>query len=195
MSDTTGISPFSAAFVFVETATNPGEHSVLPKSGDAHAVRRKLMEQASGEVVFAHPLAGPADLLTLIRGRDSKDLLSVLHKRIRSLSLDSHNYVARTQSHIVTSSFGKPLVRETFENVRLGAWILGTVGVPDPAQDIATYLLKDRRITVVAPVLGQFDIFIFVQADDLRSLTEVIDQKIRTLRHFISTDTRIMFTP
>jgi hypothetical protein len=193
------IQPFTGAFVFVETAAFGGSHSTLAKAANAHDVGAKLV--SSRNVVFAHPLLGPSDLLVMIRGESPADLLKVLHRDIRSHQLDEHNYVLTTQSSIITSFFGGPINADTFvQKGKTSAWVLAKVGVPDPVQDIAEMLISRWEpgrpagygVVAVVPVLGVYDVFIFLQTNTLPELLKIVEDEIRPKRHFVSTDTRLV---
>jgi DNA-binding Lrp family transcriptional regulator len=184
--------PFCGGFFYVDAATYGGEQQTAPKSANAHNVAKKLL--AHPNVIFAHPVLGADDLLVMITGATPKEFLAALHGQLRSHFSDKHDYIVRTRSHTITSYYGeKAITREAFDKPSpIEAWMLLRVGVADPAAEIAEILLKDPRVTAVAPVLGEFDLFAFVEVQSLKELRSVVDETVRGKRHILDTSTLLV---
>ncbi len=186
------VQPFCGAFVFVEAGSNAGLDSHIQRTASAYHVGEVLLEGPN--VVAAHPLIGPADLLVLLKADNPEELLQALHRQVRDHRGDNLSFVTGTHSHIITSSYGQPFTRETFEKTdKVSAWVMGTVGQSDPADFIAEHLLESSpEVKCYAPVLGVYDFFLFLQASDFSRLQHALDHTVRKLRHFIATDTRLV---
>jgi DNA-binding Lrp family transcriptional regulator len=184
--------PFCGGFFYVDAATYGGELQTAPKSANAHNVAKKLLSHPN--VIFAHPVLGSDDLLVMIAASSPTEFLGAVHGQLRSHFSDKHDYIVRTRSHTITSYYGKKAItREKFDkSSAIEAWILLRVGVPDPAAEIAEILLKDPRITAVAPVLGDFDLFAFVEAASLQELRSVVDETVRGKRHILESTTQLV---
>jgi len=183
----------TAYLVMVKGATFAGGDSNMPKSANTHNLARKVLNLSSNKVIFAHVLFGPDDLLVLIKG-DTTSEARELVRDIRELSKDTHDYVTDTHSHIVSDMFGRPPERKEWnKRGHLGAWLFTKVGRPNPGELIAEALFHSPSVKFVAPVFGQQDMFIFLEAASIEELEKVIDDEIRPLRTLSSTDTRITF--
>ena len=182
---------FCGGFFYIDSATYGGELQAASKSANAYNVAKKLLTHSN--VIFAHPILGYDDLLVMVTAPTSAEFVLAVHEQIRSHLSDKHDYIVGTRSHIISSYYGKPLSRDNFKKSKpVEAWLLLKVGVPDPAAEIPEILLKDNRITAVAPVFGDFDMFAFVEAASLDDLRDVIDETVRAKRHIFQSTTQLV---
>jgi DNA-binding Lrp family transcriptional regulator len=181
--------PLTSAFILIDTGSfAPQGHM----AADVHAVRAKLLEAGGEAVDFVHCLTGPNDLLMHLHAGTPEAMLEVLDQNIRELKGDQHNYVTRTETILVTASHGAKLNRAKHGAPKgAAAWVFANVNTPDP--DIAANLLKlDPRVVHVATVVGQYDVLIYLEADDLAALREALDVTLRKKNYFATTDTRLV---
>jgi hypothetical protein len=188
--------PGSAAVTFV-TASAYGGAAPTSKSADAHQVAGELLARYGSEgcLLAAHAIYGIADLLLLVKGESFVDLLHQLNSKIRikGQEVGRNCYISGTSSYLITSWFGKPLARSTFELDRsVSAWLSVVVGVGDPAE-VAEKLIRIEGVEIAAPVLGcNCDLFVYAKHQTHDGLQWIVDEEIRKLRDLVSTSTLLV---
>jgi AsnC-like helix-turn-helix protein len=197
---------FHAAFVFLDeyrrTRFSPAQ---MPANTPGLATR--LSKAGAPNLVFAHPLVGPSDLLAGVKGDTFRELVGAIQTKIRKnvkKKNERKNFVYEVQSHLVISMEGRiDFSKQAFDRKRpikgkktrtLRAWVLATAANPAPrnTSKLAKALSENRSIKLVANVLGRYDYFIFVETRNIKELQSVVDRCIRRRREFIATDTRIV---
>jgi hypothetical protein len=193
------IKNFHAAFVFMDEATRPRLTAKMTTT-DTPRLATRISTTSDSNVVFAHALVGPSDLLVGVKGGSPAALVKTIQTKIRK-NVDRLSFVHRIQSHIVISSEGRiDFSKEAFHrqfsgdgkaNRPMRAWILATAAEPN-LRTLTKSLRKNPQIMMIALVLGRYDYFIFVEAEDMKAMQAVVDKCVRGSEDFVTTDTRIV---
>jgi Lrp/AsnC ligand binding domain len=191
------LKPFCAAFVFMDEATRTRGNAML--TANTPKLASKISRRGGPELVFAHALVGPSDLLACVKSESPDKLVDALQTKIRNSGDEEENFLHRVQFHLVVWSQGRiDLSRTAFSHHkqnkrRLRAWILGTVADPDPKKGarLAKSLSRNPDVKLVASVLGRYDYFIFAETTNMARMQQIVDQHVRN-KQFIATDTRII---
>jgi DNA-binding Lrp family transcriptional regulator len=201
---------FYAAFVFMDEATRSRFNAEQMRPANTPSLANKMSKAGDANLVFAHALVGPSDLLVGVKAKNFKELVETVQTRIRK-NVNGDNFVHKVQSHIMVSIEGRiDFAKEAFDGRNrsipaVRAWVLATAGnlpsgpsiapggsSPGDADVIGQVLGKDVRVKFVAKVIGGYDYFIYVEAEDMKMMQSVVDGLIRNRREFIATDTRIV---
>lgn len=196
------IKPFSAAFMFMDEATRTGLNPAMSMTANTPALAAKMAKESGDELIFAHALVGPSDLLACVRCDTHKGLVSALGKMRKGFTRE--NFIHKTQCHLIVSIEGRSdlskgaLALSSAEKRPgrrpLRAWILATVADldPEPTAQLRGILAENPDIKIVASVVGGYDYFIFVETKNIEGMQKVIDRDIRSRWHFTATDTRFV---
>ena len=187
-----GFQPLSAAFVFVGGASFGSEHQSASKTADSHELSKKLLRQPN--VVFAHPLLGEQNLLTLVTGANAEDVLKVIDEQVLCFQNDTHDYVTTTHENYVRSISDKTVDKSVFDtDAAMPAWILLQIGVAGSEYHIMRLRERYSEIKFVATTSGQYKAFLFVETENIRQLGRLVDT-VRQSR-FVSDTTTLPVSP
>jgi DNA-binding Lrp family transcriptional regulator len=183
--------------VIVKGAAYAGRDSNMPKCANTHELANDILAISSTKIVFAHVLFGPDHLLVMVKGNSPTEAKEMV-RAIRRLQEGRHSYVSETHSHIISAMFGRDPTREAWaDRATLGAWVFTKVGRPNPGDVIPNTLFERSRtsnaIKFVAPVFGQYDMFVFIEGQSIEQIGDVVDNEIRSNRNISETDTRITY--
>lgn len=187
---------FHGALVFLDEATRTRFNSSQMRTANTPRLATRLNKARDPDLVFAHALVGPSDLLVGVTGDSFKGLVGTIQTRIRK-NVDKHNFIHRVQAHIIVSIEGRiDFSKKALDKKRgsMRAWILATASNPSPKNTsaLAKALKADHHVKLLANVVGRYDYFIFVEAADMKDMQSVLDGCIRNRRELIATDTRIV---
>ena len=199
---------FYAAFVFMDEARRSRYGDVSPTNTPAFAT--KMANASDADLVFAHALVGPSDLLIGVRAKSFKELVKTVQTKIQPY-VDEGHFVHKLQSHITISIEGRiDFLKNAFDGKQrsipaMRAWVLATAGSrpqggksdpqgtpPSDALGLEGEIGKDEHIKLIAKVIGGYDYFIYVEAEQMKEMQSVVDRWIRNRPEFIATDTRIV---
>jgi DNA-binding Lrp family transcriptional regulator len=199
---------FYAAFVFMDEARRSRYGDVSPTNTPAFAT--KMANASDADLVFAHALVGPSDLLIGVRAKSFKELVETVQTKIQPY-VDEGHFVHKLQSHIIISIEGRiDFTKDAFDGEKrsipaMRAWVLATAGsrpqgaTSDPcgkplsdALGLEAEIGENEHVKLIAKVIGGYDYFIYVEAEKMKEMQSVVDRWIRNRREFIATDTRIV---
>jgi DNA-binding Lrp family transcriptional regulator len=203
-------SGFCAAFVFMDEATQNIFTIERMRPADISQLATNMSRTAANpNLVFAHALVGPADIVVGVEAESIGKLAETI-QGIRK-SVDGDKFVHRVQSHVIVSTAGRinfskdAFHGETRPPAGMRAWVLATAATRRPdeaatrddppadgASGLEATLRKNDHVKLLARVLGAYDYFIYVEAADMREMQDVIDQCIRANSELMATDTRIV---
>jgi DNA-binding Lrp family transcriptional regulator len=199
---------FYAAFVFMDEARRSRFGDISPTNTPAFAT--KMATATDADLVFAHALVGPSDLLIGVRAKSFKDLVETVQTKIQPY-VDEGHFVHKLQSHIIISIEGRiDFIKDAFDRKKrnipaMRAWVLATAGSrpqggtpdsvgtpPSDALGLEGEIGQNEHVKLIAKVIGGYDYFIYVEAKEMKEMQSVVDRWIRNRREFIATDTRIV---
>jgi DNA-binding Lrp family transcriptional regulator len=168
--------PFSAGYVLITAGTN-----------DVHALRTELL--AIEGVRLVHALIGPDDLICFVDAADATNFRRILDRGIRKLM--DQGLIEHTETMIVLADSGHGYSGDENRPAPAAAWLLCDLAVGDP-EPVAKKLLEVEGVRNAHPVLGRYDIVVYLEAVSIAELMRVLDEGIRHITEVRKTDTRLV---
>lgn len=155
-------------------------------SNEVEEVRRKL--STVEEVRFVHSLIGPTDLLCYIEADGYGGFCNALDEKIRKMIEGADIQSTETLLVFARQFSGISGAEKLPAGER--AWIF--TNVTQNAEEIAQNLKKLPAVVAAHPVLGRYDLVVYIKGNTLFDLMKTLDDDIRNATGVSTTDTRLV---
>lgn len=152
-------------------------------------LRDKINNEHSSSVKIIHPIIGPTDMICYVETEGYKEFCDVLDNGIRGL-VDTGDIV-HTETMLIVSERFSGLSPKENNPVTEAAWLFIDISVGDP-MPVIEQLQNIDGVMVAHPVIGRYDIIVYVIGDTWKDLMNVLDNNIRHIKEITHTDTRLV---
>ena len=148
------VPPFTAAIVTIEAYTPGIGRAFARKRADSHVLSKVLLDFP--EVICAHPMKGPENLLCLIKAASPEDLIHVINSKLYDPMHDQRHFISHPAECIITSARGFELTRHNFYTDKAVAQVWSWIDLTNPyaGDSIFDLMSHYKEIKFMANLIG-----------------------------------------